>query len=77
LTQGGNHYRGGKMKDLFKKTIKFLAVVHPIEAVIAYRVAQKKGKDPKLYAALTLLLGVFVLVPLLRSKEERETCSQA
>lgn len=64
------------MKELVKKTIKFLAVVHPIEAAIAYRVAQQKGKDPKLYAALTLLFGVFVLVPLLRSGGEGESCVQ-
>ncbi len=67
---------GGKMKDLLKKTVKFLALVHPIEAAVAYRVAQKKGKDPKLYAALTLVFGVFVLVPLIRSQGAGEGCGQ-
>jgi mannose/cellobiose epimerase-like protein (N-acyl-D-glucosamine 2-epimerase family) len=52
--------------DRMMKTMKQLAVMHFCEALIAYRAAKKRGKNPKLYFALTQVLGVFVLIPLLR-----------
>ncbi len=62
--------------DKIKKIAKQLAVMHAVESLIAYRVAKKRGKNPKLYMVLTAAFGVFVLVPLLRkpklSKEERK-----
>jgi hypothetical protein len=48
------------------KTMKQVVVVHFVEAMIAYRAAKKRGKNPKLYFVLTQALGVFVLIPLLR-----------
>ncbi|HEY5527700.1 MAG TPA: DUF4499 domain-containing protein [Candidatus Anoxymicrobiaceae bacterium] len=48
------------------KVFKQLVVMHFVEATIAYRAAGKRGKNPKLYFALTQVFGVFVLVPLLR-----------
>lgn len=48
------------------KVIRSLAVMHVFEAPIAYLAAKKRGKNPKLYAALTMVFGVLVLVPLLR-----------
>ncbi len=44
----------------------FLAAMHAVEAPIAYLAASRRGKNPRLYAALTAVFGVFVLVPLLR-----------
>lgn len=52
--------------DKLKKIVKQLAVMHAVESLVAYRAAKKRGKNPKLYSALTLAFGVFVLVPLLR-----------
>ncbi len=49
-----------------RKVILCLAAMHAVEAPIAYLAASKRGKNPKLYAALTAIFGVFVLVPLLR-----------
>ncbi len=49
-----------------KKIVQQLAVMHAVESLIAYRAAKKRGKNPKLYMALTAVFGVFVLVPLLR-----------
>jgi hypothetical protein len=51
-----------KTKNIFKQ----LVVMHFCEAIIAYRAAKKRGKNPKLYFLLTQFLGVFVLIPLLR-----------
>jgi hypothetical protein len=49
-----------------KNMMKALAVSHLIEAMIAFRAAKKRGKNPFLYFLLTQVFGVFVLVPLLR-----------
>lgn len=49
-----------------KKALRSLALMHAVEAPIAYLAASKRGKNPKLFAALTAVFGVFVLVPLLR-----------
>lgn len=43
-----------------------LAVLHPIEAVIARRMAKKRGRNPNLYFFLTLVFGVFALLKLRR-----------
>lgn len=51
-----------KMKKIFLTT----AVLHTFEALIAYRAAKKRGKNPKLYFVLTQFFGVLVLMPLLR-----------
>jgi hypothetical protein len=51
-----------------------LAVMHFIEALIARRAAKKRGLKPMRYFCLTLVFGVFVLVPLLRKpKLDKET----
>ncbi len=52
--------------DKIKKVIVVTAVLHFIEANIAYRAAKKRGKNPKLYFVLTQLFGIPVLRPLLR-----------
>ncbi|MDD3719283.1 MAG: DUF4499 domain-containing protein [Actinomycetota bacterium] len=52
-----------------EQVVKFgkqLAVMHAVEAVIAMRAARKRGLNATKYFCLTLVLGVFVLVPLLR-----------
>jgi uncharacterized protein YhhL (DUF1145 family) len=43
-----------------------LAIMHFFEALIARRAAKKRGLKPMKYFCLTLMFGVFVLVPLLR-----------
>jgi Transmembrane protein 254 len=53
-------------KDSMKKVFIAISVMHTFEAMIAYRAAKKRGKNPKLYCLLTQFLGVFILVPLLR-----------
>ena len=45
---------------------KQLAIMHVVEAFIARRAAKKRGLKPMRYFCLTLMFGVFVLVPLLR-----------
>ncbi|HEY5525994.1 MAG TPA: DUF4499 domain-containing protein [Candidatus Anoxymicrobiaceae bacterium] len=55
------------------KNMKQLAVMHFFEAVIAYRAAKKRGKNPKLYFVLTQVFGVFVLIPLLRKPKLAKT----
>lgn len=45
---------------------KQLAIMHAVEALIARRAAKKRGLKPMRYFCLTLVFGVFVLVPLLR-----------
>lgn len=52
--------------DKMKKICRQLAISHFFEAIIAYRAAKKRGKNPKLYFLLTQVFGIFVLVPLLR-----------
>jgi hypothetical protein len=49
-----------------KKLNQNLAVMHFFEALIAFRAARKRGKNPLLYFVLTQVFGVFVLIPLLR-----------
>jgi hypothetical protein len=56
--------------DRMKKVFKQLAISHFFEAMIAFRAAKKRGKNPVLYALLTQFLGVFILVPLLRKPKE-------
>lgn len=59
--------------DNIKKMLKATAIMHICEAMIAFHAAKKRGKNPKKYFLLTMFLGVFVLVPLLRKpKEEKE-----
>jgi uncharacterized protein YhhL (DUF1145 family) len=59
-----------------KKLMKIgqqLAIMHVVEAFIARRAAKKRGLKPMKYFCLTLMFGVFVLVPLLRKpKLEKE-----
>jgi uncharacterized protein YhhL (DUF1145 family) len=62
--------------DKMKKVFMSLAVMHTVEACIAYRAAKKRGKNPKLYYCLTQVFGVFVLMPLLR-KPKVEAEAQA
>ncbi len=52
--------------EKIKKMVTQLAVSHFFEALIAMRAARKRGKNPVKYFCLTLIFGVFVLVPLLR-----------
>ena len=52
----------GKMMKFAKQ----LPVMHTFEALIAMRAARKRGLSPAKYFFLTLIFGVFVLVPLLR-----------
>ncbi len=59
--------------DKLKKAVRQLAVMHFLEALIAYRAAKKRGRNPVLYFFLTQFLGVFVLVPLLRKPKVPET----
>lgn len=54
--------------EMGKKALKVLAVTHVFEGMIAYNAARKRGKNPVKYMMLTWFLGVFVLVPLLRSE---------
>ena len=59
-----------KMQKLFKQ----LAVMHVVEAFIARRAAKKRGLSKNKYFCLTLVFGVFVLIPLLRKpKLEKES----
>jgi uncharacterized protein YhhL (DUF1145 family) len=48
------------------KAGKQLAIMHFVEALIARRAAKKRGLKPRKYFCLTLVFGVFVLIPLLR-----------
>jgi uncharacterized protein YhhL (DUF1145 family) len=52
--------------EKIKKAGQQLAVMHFIEALIARRAAKKRGLKPMRYFCLTLVFGVFVLIPLLR-----------
>ncbi len=56
--------------DSIKKILRATAIMHICEAMIAFRAASKRGKNPKKYFLLTLFFGVFVLVPLLRKPKE-------
>lgn len=53
-----------KGREVARKVLAFLAVMHPLEAVVAWRMAAKRGRDPRLWAAATLLFGVFALARL-------------
>ena len=55
-----------EQSDKMKKMATQLAIMHATEALIAMRAAKKRGKSPVKYFFLTLVFGVFVLVPLLR-----------
>jgi uncharacterized protein YhhL (DUF1145 family) len=55
-----------EQSDKMKKMATQLAIMHAMEALIAMRAAKKRGKSPVKYFFLTLVFGVFVLVPLLR-----------
>ena len=63
-------------KDTLMKTGQVLAVMHFFEALIARRAARKRGLKPMKYFCLTLMFGVFVLIPLLR-KPKPEPASKA
>lgn len=52
--------------ERMKKLAAQLAIGHLFEAMIAFRAAKKRGKNPMVYFALTQIFGVFVLIPLLR-----------
>lgn len=60
-----------------KKVILSLAAMHAVEAPIAYLAASKRGKNPRLYAALTALFGVFVMIPLLRQPKAEKAASES
>ena len=68
------HRKGVVMqhKDIAKKVLMLLVFIHTVEAMIAYRAAKKRGKNPKLNFLLTQFFGVFVLVPLLRKPTEEQ-----
>ncbi len=51
-----------------KRVIAFLAVAHPIEALIARRMAKERGKNPNLWFFLTLIFGIFSLRKLRKIK---------
>jgi hypothetical protein len=51
---------------MIRNTLVGTLVLHFFEAMVAYRAATKRGKNPKVYYALTQVFGVFVLIPLLR-----------
>ncbi len=53
-----------KGKSAAKKVLAFLAVAHPLEAAAAWRMAVRRGRDPRLWAVATLLFGVFALARL-------------
>jgi hypothetical protein len=55
-----------------KNMRRALVISHLFEAMIAYRAAKKRGKNPVLYFLLTQVFGVFVLVPLLRKPKIAE-----
>lgn len=55
-----------------KNMMRALVISHLFEAMIAYRAAKKRGKNPVLYFLLTQVFGVFVLVPLLRKPKIAE-----
>ncbi|HEY5532504.1 MAG TPA: DUF4499 domain-containing protein [Candidatus Anoxymicrobiaceae bacterium] len=55
-----------KNSSMVKNTLVVTVVLHTLEAMVAYRAAAKRGKNPKVYYALTQVFGVFVLIPLLR-----------
>ncbi len=55
-------------KVWIKRVALFLAIAHPLEALIARRMAKKRGKDPNLWFFLTLIFGVFSLRKLKKSE---------
>ncbi len=55
-----------KNSSMIRNTLVGTLVLHFFEAMVAYRAATKRGKNPKVYYALTQVFGVFVLIPLLR-----------
>ncbi len=48
-------------KDALKKVAIFLGIMHPIEALIAARMARKRGKKPVRWFLVTLVFGVFAM----------------
>jgi uncharacterized protein YhhL (DUF1145 family) len=58
--------KGAKVKGggTAMKVAVFLAVLHPLEAVVASRMAARRGRDPRRWALATLLFGVFALLRL-------------
>jgi uncharacterized protein YhhL (DUF1145 family) len=50
-----------KQKDALKKVAIFLGIMHPIEALIAARMARKRGKKPLRWFLATLVFGVFAM----------------
>jgi hypothetical protein len=60
-------------KDIIKKVAIFIAIMHPIEALIARRMAKKRGKNPTLYFFLTLFTGFPVMLRLRKIKPVEET----
>lgn len=61
-----------EQNDKVKKIIAFLAIMHFVEALLARRMAKKRGKSPCLYFVLTLFFGFFTLLKLRKIKPEEE-----
>ncbi len=54
-----------------KQTFIVIAVLHSMEALLAKRMARKRGKSPALYFVLTLFIG-FPIMLRLRKVEKIE-----
>lgn len=61
-----------EQNDKVKKIIAGLAVAHFIEALLARRMARKRGKSPALYFFLGLFFGFFPLLKLRKIKPEED-----
>lgn len=53
-----------EQSDMVKKVIAVLAVAHFFEALIARRMAKKRGKKPGRYFVLGLMFGFLTLLKL-------------
>lgn len=51
----------GKASKKALAAAAFIGVMHPIESVIAARMARKRGRKPLPWAAATLVFGVFAM----------------
>lgn len=47
-----------------KRVVLVIAIMHPIEAFFASRMAKKRGRSPALYFLLTLIIGFPILIRL-------------
>lgn len=66
-----------EQNDMVKKVIAVLAATHFLEALIARRMAKKRGKKPGRYFVLGLMFGFFTLLKLRKIEKVTEAETEA